>query len=70
MRILFLFALFTSLSFIFAKGASAQVVINEMSTDGSSDWIELFSSEDIDISGWILKDTTGEVDTIDSYISI
>ena len=69
-RILFLFALFTSLSFIFAKGASAQVVINEMSTDGSSDWIELFSSEDIDISGWILKDTTGEVDTIDSDISI
>jgi hypothetical protein len=35
---------------------SAQVVINEFSSSTSSDWVELYAYEDIDISGWILDD--------------
>jgi hypothetical protein len=61
---------FLTASFIFAKDAKAQVVINEMATEGSSDWIELFSSEDVDISSWILKDTTGVVETLGQGIFI
>jgi len=39
-----------------AKKIYAQVVINEFSSAASTDWVELYSSEEIDISGWILDD--------------
>lgn len=43
----------------------AQVKINEFdSWETSGDWIEFYSTEDVDISGWILKDTTSTVKTI------
>ena len=51
-----MFFLFFFLFFLFPKSAHAQVVINEMSTATSSDWIELYAYEDTDISGWILDD--------------
>lgn len=38
------------------KNISAQVVINEISTSSSPDWIELYAFEDTDISGWVLDD--------------
>ena len=43
--------------FLFPKTIFAQVFINELSSATSDDWVELFSSEDTDISGWILRDT-------------
>ena len=52
--------------------AHAQVVINEMSTwETSGDWVELFSAEDIDISGWKLRDSASTViETVPQGISI
>lgn len=50
-------ALVLCLSLYYPRLISAQVVINEFSSSTSDDWIELFSPEDIDISGWVLKDT-------------
>jgi hypothetical protein len=67
---LFLFIFFL-LFFISASEASAQVVINEFSSwDTSGDWVELYSEENIDISEWILRDTTSVMKIIDSGKSI
>jgi len=46
-----------AIAFLYPKSAFAQVVINEFSSASSDDdWVELYSSEDIDISGWVLDD--------------
>jgi hypothetical protein len=43
----------------------AQVKINEFSSETSADWVELYSTEDVDISGWILRDTANSrIETI------
>lgn len=67
-----IFILFFFLFLIFASDVSAQVVINEFSSwESSGDWVELYSDEDVDISGWILRDTASTVvNTIPSEISI
>jgi len=39
----------------------ARVVINEFSSSSSNDWVELYSDEDIDISGWILRDSASSI---------
>lgn len=61
-------ALFILLSFaflIFPKAVYAQVLINEFSSfESSGDWVELYAFEDTDISGWILKDSVSEIETI------
>jgi len=53
----FFFTLFilVCLFVFYPRSVSAQV-INEFSSNTSADWIELFSMDDIDISGWILDD--------------
>jgi hypothetical protein len=50
----------------------ADVVINEMNTwESSGDWVELFSAEDTNISGWILRDSADSiVETIPQGTSI
>jgi len=46
----------------FTGKAWAQVKINEFySWETSGDWVELYSSEDVDISGWILRDMASSV---------
>ncbi len=53
------------------SSVNAQVVINEFySYETSGDWIELYASEDTDISGWILRDTTSVMKTIPQGIQI
>lgn len=52
----FAFVVILFFFFIFPPIVNAQVVINEFSSNGNSDWIELYSPEDWDISGWILDD--------------
>ncbi|MBU1200803.1 lamin tail domain-containing protein [Patescibacteria group bacterium] len=56
----------------FPKVINAQIVINEFSSwESSGDWVELYSDEDTDISGWILRDTAStKVNTISSGVSI
>ena len=46
------------------KNVSAQVVINEISTNTGNDWVELYSIEEIDISGWLLMDDKSDIGTI------
>ncbi|MEK7622842.1 MAG: lamin tail domain-containing protein [Patescibacteria group bacterium] len=49
----------------------AQVKINEFSSENGADWVELYSSEEVDISGWILRDNaTTKVATIPNGIKI
>ena len=43
------------------KNVLARVVINEFSSSSSNDWVELYSDEDIDISGWILRDNASSI---------
>lgn len=60
-------------SFLQPSLALAQsVVINEFSSyESSGDWIELYSAEDIDISGWILRDlATSRVKVIPEGVTI
>jgi hypothetical protein len=66
----FLLSIF--LLFLFPSIANAQVVINEMSTwETSGDWVELFSAEDINISGWKLRDGASTIiETVPQGISI
>ena len=47
--------------FVFVKPVSAQVVINEFHPYDSNDWIELYSDEDVDISGWKIFDSKSQV---------
>ena len=49
------------LAFLFVNEVNAQVVINEFSSDSSDDWVELYAIEDVDISGWILRDTATSI---------
>lgn len=49
-------------SFFFVRSTYAQVVINEMVTyEGSGDWIELYSKDDVDMGSWSIIDDTSEV---------
>ncbi|MBI4153566.1 lamin tail domain-containing protein [Candidatus Woesebacteria bacterium] len=50
----------------------AEVLINEFSPNTSSDWIELYSADDVDISGWVLDDydTSTNMATIPDGVSI
>ena len=51
---------FLLLFFIFGmEDALAQIVINEFSSSDSNDWIEIYnlSSSEIDLSGWVIRDT-------------
>jgi hypothetical protein len=54
--------IFLFFSPIIVKSVSAQVVvINEFSPSTAwDDWVEIYSSEDTDISGWYLTDETGD----------
>ncbi|MBI2029700.1 hypothetical protein HYT02_04745 [Candidatus Gottesmanbacteria bacterium] len=55
-----------SVAFLFlASPVSATVYINELSTYKSEDWVELYADSDTDVSGWILKDSTSTIATID-----
>jgi hypothetical protein len=55
----FLLTLICFLLFLgIAGSASAQVVINEYYTPTTSDWVELFSPTDADISGFVIRDAT------------
>jgi len=62
--VLFLFLLYLA----FPPTIFAQVVINEFSVNppNRSDWIELYSSEVVDISDWIVADEAGDFFTIPS----
>lgn len=67
--------LFTILLFLLSTNSiTAQIVINEILPNPStgSDWVELYSGADVDISGWILDDegTSTDVYTIPSGKSI
>jgi hypothetical protein len=68
-KILIIFILLSFPSFI-----SADVVINEILPNPStgSDWVELYSDADSDISGWILDDegTTTDIYTVPSGESV
>jgi len=68
---LFLFVFFL-LFFISASEASAQVMINEYLPHPSSgsDWIELYSPTDIDISDFILRDSTSDMKKLPSGLVI
>lgn len=58
MRYLFIFFVFL-LFFIFPQKIWAQVYINEFSSyESQGDWIELYATEDTDISNWVLRDTS------------
>jgi hypothetical protein len=68
-KLLFLILIFSF--FFFPRNVFAQVVINEFSSSTSDDWVELYSSEDVDISGWILRDSaSSEVKTLPASIFI
>jgi len=58
--------------FLFPRDVYSQVVINEFSSfDSSNDWVEIYSSQDVDISGWILRDSaSSKVSTIPEDTSI
>jgi len=53
-----LLILFLFVFLFFPKQVSAQVVINEFSSENSSDWIEIMntSAGEMDLTGWIIKD--------------
>lgn len=51
-----IFSLTLTIFLLLPKTTHAQVVINELSTATSSDWIELYSPDDLDISNWIIRD--------------
>lgn len=59
-KIIFGVFFFFCLNLIFLTSANAQVVINEFSSDTSSDWVEIYnaSGADIDLSLYRLRDTS------------
>lgn len=60
--ILFLFCIIVFLFLIvLPRQVIAQVVINEFSSATSNDWVELYSDINIDISGWILRDSASSI---------
>lgn len=45
-----------------AKNVHASVLINEVHSFGTNDdWVELYATETTDISGWFLRDSSGDV---------
>lgn len=50
-----------TLLFIFGTEVRANVLINEFSSYDSNDWVELYATEDTDISNWILRDNASSV---------
>lgn len=50
------FGVFAALNIILARLTYAQVLVNEFSSNTKSDWIELYSNEDVDLSGWTIDD--------------
>jgi len=64
-KILLVFAVFTTWLFIFPQKSFAQVTINEVLPNPSTDetqneWVELFNSgsESVDVNGYVLKDAS------------
>lgn len=57
---------------LFPRFSFAQVVINEFSSSTSDDWVELYSPQDVDVSGWVLDDdgTTTNMKVFDPGTSI
>lgn len=67
----FLIGIFTVLFIlIHVQTTFAAVFINELNTSGNDDWVELYADSDTDISGWVIKDTTGVVKTIDEGVVV
>ena len=64
---IFLFFIF---AFALVRSILAQVVINEFSYGDSNDWIELYSPENIDISGYVIDDlnSSGEPTSTNVYV--
>jgi hypothetical protein len=54
----FFLPIFFFLFFIFAPEVSAQVVINEFSSRGDTEWVELYNKgmNDVDITNWTISD--------------
>lgn len=52
--------------FIFPQKTFAQVIINELYTKGSSDWVELYVVESVDMTGWVLDDD-GTVSNLEEF---
>lgn len=51
---------------ITTHSANAAVYINELSTfTTNDDWIELYADADTDVSGWVIKDDSGVIKTIE-----
>lgn len=59
----YIFFLLIFLLFIFTQNVNAQIVINEFSSSSNSDWVEIYntSSNEIDLFGWSMKDTTSSL---------
>lgn len=51
-----LLCVFTVFSIYIPDSIKAQVVINEFSSSSSTDWVELYAFDDVNISGWYLDD--------------
>lgn len=56
-KVFSIFILLIIFQFVIVKKVFAQVVINEVGINDSPQWVELYSTDDMDISGWILKRT-------------
>ncbi|OGG08319.1 hypothetical protein A2154_03510 [Candidatus Gottesmanbacteria bacterium RBG_16_43_7] len=69
-RLIWIVQILILLNWIYTPNIQAQVVINEVYSPSTSDWVELFnnSSQTATISGYILKDTDGNQKIIDCEI--
>jgi len=59
--LVFIGILFIFLFLLLVRPVLAQVKINEFSSETSDDWVEFYSMEDVDISGWILRDNAASI---------
>lgn len=51
--------------FLVVSPVEASVKLNELFTyESSGDWIELYADTETDISGWLIKDLTGDIKSI------
>ena len=64
-----LFSFFLLMFFQFGA-VYANVVINEFESFTSDDWVEIYSFEDTDISGWIIQDSKSNVATVSAGTKI
>ena len=64
----FLIGIFTILFLLInAQSSFATVYINELNTNTTNDdWVELYADSDTDISGWVIKDSTSVIATIEN----